>query len=293
MSASSLAGLESRLRHHIRTMAAEIGVRHALRAGSLEAASTYIEEQLSGCGLEVRSQQFAAAGAVVRNLEAVMPGTNPALPAIVIGAHYDSVPGCAGANDNATGVAALLELAALLCDRSLVRTLRLVAFVNEEPPFFRTSAMGSLVYARALRAERRSVAGMLSLETIGYYDSRRGSQRYPPPFRILYPDQGDYIAFVANLRSMRLANEWARTFRRCCSFPSEWVAAPGWIPGLGWSDHWAFWHEGYPGVMATDTAPFRYPWYHSAGDTPDKIKFEEFTRVVEGIHAATARLTGT
>jgi Zn-dependent M28 family amino/carboxypeptidase len=290
MERADTTGPEPRLRKHVQTLAVEIGERHAFRTGSLQAASSYVEEQFRRHGLSVRSQEFAAGTSTVCNVETVIPGRDQALPRIVIGAHYDSVPGCAGANDNATGVAALLEIARAISTASPRRTLVLVAFVNEEPPFFRTSAMGSWVYARSLRKAGVSVEGMLSLETIGYYDPRPKSQRYPPPFGALYPDRGEFIGFVANVRSLSFARRCVKTFRRCSPFPSRWVAAPGWIPGLGWSDHWAFWQEGYAGIMVTDTAPFRYPWYHTAGDTPEKISFRDFSRVVDGLQQMVRRL---
>lgn len=281
-----------RLREHVETLAVEIGERTVYRPGSLEAAADYIEERFRGTGLPVTRQEFAAAGRRVHNIVATRSGTEPGIRGLVIGAHYDSVVGSPGANDNATGVAALLELARSLAERSVRRTVSLVAFVNEEPPFFRTPLMGSRVYARSLSAARTRLTGMISLETIGYFDSRAGSQRYPPPFRAFYPDRGEFIGIVANLRSTALARRCAAAFRRHSTFPLEWVAAPGWVPGLGWSDHWSFWRHGYPGVMVTDTAPFRYPWYHTAGDTPDKICFPEFTGVVAGLRAMTLDLIG-
>jgi len=290
MDGSETAGLELRLREHVHALAVEIGERHAFRAGSLQAASGYVEEKLRRAGLDVRSQEFAVGDATVRNLEATKPGLNPGLPGILIGAHYDSVPGCAGANDNATGVAALIEIAASLGDAAPRRSLMFGAFVNEEPPFFRSAAMGSRVAARSLRETRAPLDGMISLETIGYYDTRPGSQRYPFPFGALYPDRGEFVGFVANLRSLRFVRKCIQSFRHCSSFPAQWVAAPGWIPGLGWSDHWAFWREGYAGVMVTDTAPFRYPWYHTAGDTPEKLMFRDFARVVAGLQQMTRRL---
>ena len=293
MTIPDITGLEIQLREHVRVLAVEIGERHVFRSGSLEAASGYIEAQFGRHTMPVRSQVFPAAGCTVRNVEAVKPGLDPTLPGIVIGAHYDSVPGSAGANDNATGVAALLEIAAAVSATPLKRTLFLVAFANEEPPFFRTSAMGSRVSARAFRSTDTALAGMLSLETIGYYDRRPGSQRYPPPLRTFYPNRGDYIGFAANVRSFGFARKCIRGFRLGSSFPSQWVAAPGWIPGLGWSDHWAFWREQYAGVMVTDTAPFRYPWYHTSADTLEKISFPDFARVVAGLQSMTLLLCNT
>ena len=202
---------------------------------------------------------------------------------VIIGAHYDTVPGCAGANDNTTGVAAVLELARLLSTRITDRTVRLVAFVNEEPPFFRTDLMGSRVYARRCRERDDNVVAMLSLETIGFYADEPGSQKYPFPFSFFYPDTGNFVGFVGNLGSRSLTRRAIRAFRESTQLPSEGLAAPAWIPGIGWSDQWSFWQEGYPGVMITDTAPFRYPYYHTPQDTPDRIDYDRFARVVMGV----------
>jgi Zn-dependent M28 family amino/carboxypeptidase len=200
-----------------------------------------------------------------------------------VGAHYDSVAGTVGANDNCTGVAAVLELARLLRGRKLQRTVRFVLFANEEPPYFQTGDMGSLVYARQLRRDRVQVSVMISLETMGFYSDVPGSQKYPPVLGSFYPSRGDFIGFVGNSESRDLVRRSIRTFRESTSFPSEGVAAPADWPGVGWSDHWSFWQEGYPAIMITDTAVFRYPYYHTSLDTSDKVDFSRMARVVEGV----------
>ena len=202
---------------------------------------------------------------------------------VVVGGHYDSVAGCPGANDNGTGVAATLALAQAFASRKLSRTLRFVAFVNEEPPYFQTEQMGSLVYARACRARGEKIVAMLSLETIGYYRDEPGSQQYPFPIGFLYPKTGNFIAFVGNTASRRLVKKVTASFRRQVQFPAESGAFPSALPGIGWSDHWAFWQMGYPALMVTDTAPFRYPYYHTPHDTPDKVDYEPFTRTTAGL----------
>jgi hypothetical protein len=152
--------------------------------------------------------------------------------------------------------------------------------------------MGSRVYARRCRARGENIIGMFSLETIGYYSNEPGSQRYPGPaiFQKLYPDSGNFIGFVSNFGSRRLLRAAGREFRRIAEFPSEGVAAPAEIPGIGWSDHWSFWQEGYPAVMITDTAPYRYPHYHQTTDTPDKLQFESLTLVVSALARVFAAL---
>lgn len=279
-----------RLARHVDALAGRIGERHLWVPQRLEAAAAYVEAALGATGLPVHSQAFTVEGRAVRNLEAARAGSAGDDEIVVVGAHYDTVPGCPGANDNATGVAALVELAGRFARLQPTRSVRFVAFVNEEPPFFQTPAMGSLVYARRARAAGERIVAMLSLETIGCYDDRPRTQRYPFPFGWLFPSTGDFIAFVANVGSRDLVRRVAASFRRHAAFPSEGAAAPGWIPGVGWSDHWAFWQAGYPAVMVTDTALYRYAHYHASTDTPDKIDYDRLARLVDGLERVIADL---
>ncbi len=278
--------LRGRLESHVWALAGDIGERNVLTPNALARAEEYIRRAFDGSGYQVAEQTYDIhldPSLTVRNIEVEISGTAAPGDIVIIGAHYDTVPGCAGANDNTTGVAGVLELARLLSARTMDRTIRLVAFVNEEPPFFQTDLMGSRVYARRCRERDENVVAMLSLETIGFYTDEPGSQRYPFPFSHFYPDTGNFIGFVGNLGSRSLTRRAIRAFRESTEFPSEGIAAPGWIPGIGWSDHWSFWREGYPAVMITDTAPFRYPHYHTPQDTPDRIDYDRFTRVVMGV----------
>ena len=266
-------------------LAGTIGERNLWSYGALERAAQYISTQLTTSGYTARRQTFDLAKLPLSNVEAVLEGTTRAAEIVIIGAHYDTVAGCPGANDNASGVAAVLELAQRFSGQSQPRTIRFVAFVNEEPPFFQTAHMGSAVYANAARSRGDRVAGMLSLESLGYYSEEKGSQRYPAAIAGLYPDVGNFIGFVSNLASVRLLLRARRAFRRRTSFPLQSAAVPAAIPGVGWSDHWAFWQAGYPAMMVTDTAPFRYPWYHTADDTPDKLDYDRLAHVIDGLEA--------
>src|SRR5215510_11693181 len=276
--------LAASLNRHIATIAArEHNVAHY---DELEKVARYIEATLASMGYAVGRQEFVADGKPVRNIDATIEPAGASDPeVIVIGAHYDSVRGSPGANDNGSGTAAVLELARLLRDLGDAsnRRIRFVLFVNEEPPYFRTEAMGSLNYARALAQRRERVAAMYSLETIGFYSSEPGSQAYPAPFGLIFPDRGDFVAFVGLLGSRPLLQETIRSFRSHTSFPSIGGVAPGFIPGIAWSDHWAFAEQGFQAVMITDTAPFRYPHYHRPSDTPDKVDTESLARLVKGI----------
>jgi hypothetical protein len=279
------AALAVSLKRHIATIAArEHNVAHY---GELEKVARYIEATLASLGYTVGRQEFSADGQAVRNIDVTIEPArgNPDPEVIVVGAHYDSAPGSPGANDNASGAAAVIELARLLRDLDGVgaKRIRLALFVNEEPPYFQTEAMGSLHYARALAQRNERVVAMYSLETIGFYSSEPGSQVYPAPFGLLFPDRGDFVAFVGLLGSRALVRETMRSFRAHTAFPTIGGVAPGFVPGIGWSDHWAFAEHGFPAVMITDTAPFRYPHYHQPSDTSDKVDAESLARVVKGI----------
>ncbi len=276
--------LRDNLRRHVVVVASR---EHNLwQPAALEAAARYIEDTLAGFGYTPSAQRFTTNGVAVRNIEVEVAGGARAGEIVIVGAHYDSVQGATGANDNGSGVAAVLELARLARTTKPARTLRFVLFVNEEPPFFKSGEMGSRVYARRARQRGENIVAMFSLETIGYYSDQPGSQRYPFPLGFFYPSTGNFIAFVSNLSSRALLHEVIASFRRHAEFPSEAVAAPAFIPGVDWSDHWSFWDEGYPALMVTDTAPYRYPYYHTAADTPDKVDYDRLARVVSGLRVA-------
>jgi Zn-dependent M28 family amino/carboxypeptidase len=285
------ARLADRLKKHIMVLSDDIGERNLWRDGTLDATAGYIEETFQAMGYSVVSQVFASGGTSVRNLEAVLGGTSLASEIVLVGAHYDTVRGSPGANDNGSGIAALLEIASLLAARPKARSVHFVAFVNEEMPFFATQSMGSHRYAQRAHGRGDNIRAMLSLETIGYYSDVKGSQQYPNPFYAwLYPDTGNFIGFVGNLASRNLVRQCLGSFRRNSAFPSEGVAAPGRMAGIYWSDHWSFWKEGYAAVMVTDTAIYRYPHYHASTDTAEKIDYERLARVVEGLTQVTADL---
>ncbi len=280
------------IRRHVEALAGQIGERNMWRYPSLLAAAEYIRQGFASRGFSVQTQDYEVDGRTVSNLQAEIPGSSRASEIVLVGAHYDSVRGCPGANDNASAVAALLELGRLLRGTSPEATVRLVAFVNEEPPFFQGAQMGSVVYARHARRSGDTVSAMLSLETIGFYSDAPGSQAYPPPFGLLYPDRGNFIAFVGNTASSALVRQCLASFRRHTDFPSQGIAAPAAVPGVGWSDHWSFWQEGYPAVMITDTAPYRYSHYHLPSDTPEKLDYERTARVVGGLARVVSELAG-
>jgi len=268
---------------HITTLCKNPAGRNFIEKQGLNEARKYIAEQFKSSGYQVEFQEYQLSGDVVANIEVTHTGTKHPEEIIIVGAHYDAVPGAVGANDNGTGVAAILELADRFKDKNYPRTVRFVAFVNEEPPNFMTGDMGSFVYAKRVAEEKENIMAMFSLETIGYFSDEVGSQHYPPFFNLFYPDKGNFIAFVGNLSSRRLVTKSIQLFREYSTFPSEGIAAPAFIPGISWSDHWSFWKHGYPAIMITDTAPYRYPYYHMSEDTPDKVNYEKMVYVVNSL----------
>jgi len=289
-----LMEVTDQLRRHVTRLAEEIGERNVVhRPKELAQSADYIEAEFVSSGYEVERQEYQVSGKTCCNLEVEIPGTTLPEEIVIIGAHYDSVEGSRAANDNASGVAAVLSMARSFAGSPGDRTLRFVAFVNEEAPYAHTDQMGSWVYAHQCRERGENVTAMMSLETIGYYSDEASTQKYPPPVGLLYPSTGNFIAFVGNTRYGWLVRQVVAAFRRSEPFPSEGGALPEAIPNIGFSDHWSFWQEGYPALMVTDTAPFRYPYYHTPEDTVNKIDFERMARVVRGLQAVIAELTST
>jgi Zn-dependent M28 family amino/carboxypeptidase len=280
--------LAERLRLHVDALAGRIGPRHVQRPASLEAAAIYVEQQFLKYKFSIERQPFDAMGTTVANVEARLGEHTPRY--FVMGAHYDTVPTTPGANDNASGVAVLLELARLVAESGNRRRVRFVAFVNEEPPWFQTELMGSLVYAARARARGDDIDGMIALETMGYYSDKEGSQRYPHPFQLFFPSTGDFLAAVSNGRSFGLLRRFTRAFKSGSPLPLIASPAPARIPGVGWSDHWAFWRHGYRALLLTDTAPYRYPHYHASSDTPDKLDYVRLAWATQGIAKALGEL---
>jgi hypothetical protein len=278
------------LRRDVEKLAGEIGRRSVYQPKALNAAADFIETSFRDAGYTVSRQTFTAQSETCANLEAEIRGGSHPEEIVVIGAHYDSVMWGPGADDNASGMAALLALARTTATAKPARTLRFVAFVNEEPPFFKAEGMGSLAYARRCRERGENVVAMVSLESLGIYSDAPKSQRYPFPVGLFYPSRGNFIGFVSRTSDRRLVRQCLASFRRHAQFPSEGAALPGALPGIDWSDHWAFWQAGYPAMMVTDTAPFRSNDYHQDSDTPEKLDYDRLARVVTGLEKVVEEL---
>jgi hypothetical protein len=280
-----IEALAGELREHVVALSTTIGERRVGHEDSLARAERYLVSVAQRHGtpprLSVRLEDVGGDGSHAKNVILELPGASPNL--VVVGAHYDSAVGAPGADDNATGVASTLELARLLSGSHFERTLRFVLFANEEPPYFQNPGMGSLAHARGCRQRGERVDAMLSLESIGYYSESPGSQRYPWPVGLFYPDRGDFVGFVGNLGSRSLVRSAIGTFRRTTPFPSEGAALPAAVPGVGWSDHWAFWESDYSAIMVTGTAVFRNPHYHEPTDAAPTVDYQKLARVTLGL----------
>lgn len=280
------------LRKDVTYLAATVGERNLDRYKNLQAAAQYLEDRFKSLGYAPEEQEFKAEGLSTKNIFVQIRGAQHPEEIVVVGAHYDSVYGCPGADDNASGVAALMEVARELQHSAPPRTIRLVAWVNEEPPNFQTPAMGSWVDAKRAHQRNEKIVAAISLETLGTYTDAENSQHYPAGFSFFFPSKGNFVGFVGNLSSRSLVRESIGYFRKASQFPSEGVAAPSGITGIGWSDQWSYWQEGYPAIMITDTAPFRNPNYHKLSDTSEKLNYEPMARVVIGITKLVQHLGG-
>lgn len=291
--------LSARLASDVRALSTDIGERNHRAADSMAATVDWIEARMRTAGYSPRRHAYELdgssssdlAGRVARNLVAEVPGKAQSAAIVVVGAHYDSVNGSPGANDNASGVAALLALAEWFRERPQPRTIRFVAFANEEPPFFLSADMGSHAYAAGSRERGERLVAMMSMDGIGYFSDEPKSQQYPAAgLDLFYPSQGNFIGFITRVRDAPLLRRAVGAFRERASIPSEGAALPGGMPGVSWSDHWSFWQHDYPAFLVTDTLPFRYPHYHTPRDTADRIDYERLARVVDGLKAVVEKL---
>ncbi len=241
---------------YITKLAVDFPERNTRHPEQLQAATDWIAQKLETHAPDsVTRQDYQAAGLKCSNIELSLTGKKQPDEIIVIGSHYDSVPGSPGANDNGSGIAALLYLAQHFSQQApFEQTLRFVAFTNEEPPHFQTTKMGSIVYAKRCALKSESILAMLSLETMGDYTDAPKSQKYPPLVAALYPEASNFLAIVTNPDSKTLCATVKEHFQSHSALPIESaVFPPALFPQSGWSDHWAFWKERYPGLMITDT----------------------------------------
>jgi Zn-dependent M28 family amino/carboxypeptidase len=277
--------LKENLRRHIQVLSFDIGERNLFKYENLEKAARYIKQELESLGYHLEEQVYSIGGKPYRNLIATKKGINKKDKIIIVCAHYDSVWGSPGADDNASAVAGLLELARLLCQDNLNKTIKFIAFTNEEPPIFMSHDMGSLRYAKEARRKKENIEAVLCLESLGFYSEKKNSQSYPLGLNFFYPDKGNFIGITSNFSSAPLLKKIVKEFKNNSSLPIEYLIAPIFFaPAISFSDNWSFWRFGYKAVMITDTAFYRNPYYHTAEDTPDKLNYASITEVIEELY---------
>lgn len=285
------AGAVSRQARHVEELAGRIGSRSVHEYGKLEEAKEYIAETLMGMGFQPEFQRYEYEGREYSNVIGTLSGKGADPSWVVIGAHYDTVWGTPGADDNGSAVAMLLETARMLRGRVPDRTVKIVFFTLEEPPAFRTAYMGSYVFARAARDRGQAIHAMVCLEMLGFFGDEKGKQSFPFPFmKFFYPTTPNFIAVVGNGKFRKLVRAVADSLRRNGPVPVESICAPSVIPGIDFSDHRSFWKMGFPAVMITDTAFYRNPFYHTEGDTPKTLDFQRMEDLLPAIAAVVREL---
>ncbi|MBW1982303.1 MAG: M28 family peptidase [Deltaproteobacteria bacterium] len=292
--ASTLIHVEEtaeQLRQHLHTLTVAIGERSVRLPENLARTRDYIISFYQDLGLPVETEQYQYRDLEVANVICRLQlGDRPAAHYIV-GAHYDSVWGTVGADDNASAIAVQLETARELLRLSSSARLSLqvtfVSFALEEPPAYGTRYMGSRVYAKAARKRREQIDGMLCLEMVGYTCQEPGCQSYPFPLMFMnYPDQGNFVGLVGNLTSRGLTRSLWRAFKKNNELPVISLTVPlgGWVmPSVRLSDHASFWDQGYPAVMITDSAFYRNPHYHQPSDTMEKLDLRFMAELVKSL----------
>jgi hypothetical protein len=281
-----------KLRTDVELLSNHLSPRDYRRPENLDRVAAWVREKFAACQGRVRMQTYDVSGRNYCNVIALFgPETKER---IVIGAHYDTCLPYPGADDNASGVAGLVALAELFSRTELPMQIELVAYTLEEPPFFRSEYMGSAIHARSLKAQGAQVRAMFALEMIGYFSDASGSQSFPnPALRLFYPSQGNFIAVVGNFAQAGLVRRTKRAMRAAGLIPVYSINAPGWLPGVDFSDHLNYWEQGYPAVMITDTSFYRNKNYHTASDTPDQLDYQRMAMVVKSVYAAVLKFAQT
>ncbi len=285
-----LGNIRKELESDIYYMSVRLGPRNTFSYEQLQKCAEWIKKRWESQGYAVKSHKFSIQGKDYENLEIEIKGQKSPTEIVIVSAQYDTLPDSPGANNNASGVAVLLQLSNLLKNSSPDRTIRLINFVNEEDPFFGTKWMGSLRYAEDSYRKHENIKIMISLDSIGIYKDEPGSQKLPFPFSEFYPDRGNFLAFIGNIPSRNYLKKVTTGFKKGSSLLIGAGVAPEWVKGVTWSDHSSFWKFDYPGVQITDTGAYRSASHTTKEDTMEKINFDALSRVVAGMYCATIEL---
>ncbi len=271
------------LKRHVTNLTDNIGERHIRKPKALHKAANYISQQWTMMGYEVERQPFTAKGMKCENLEVTKTGKDNPDDILLICAHYDTAKDCPGANDNASGIAAMLEITRHFSHASPNCSLRFVALANEKPPFYGTEKSGSWIYAHRASHNGDKIRVVIILESLGYYSNSNQSQLYPPLMGMFHPAQGNFLAMASNLASMATMRKFAKCFKKHSRFRFETMIMQNFLPWVKWSDSSPFWLNGYHAFMVSDTAPYRYPFYNSSRDTTEKLDYQCLTFVTDGL----------
>jgi Zn-dependent M28 family amino/carboxypeptidase len=289
--AHDIAADPARLERDVRKLVSAFFPRDFSHPDNLAKAAAYLRAEFEETGAELRDETFQAEGERYRNVVAAFGPRSREL--VVVGAHYDTHGELPGADDNASGVAGLLELARLLGRREIAGRVELAAYSLEELPFFGTREMGSAVHARSLRDSGARLRAMLCLEMIGCFSSEPNSQKFPfSLLGLVYPNRGDFIAVAGRLKEGILVRRVKRSMRSSPDLRVYSINAPRSLPGIDLSDNASYWNVGYPAVMITDTAFYRNERYHTAEDTPETLDYERMAKVVDGLLQTVLDLSG-
>ncbi|MEO0266663.1 MAG: M28 family peptidase [candidate division WOR-3 bacterium] len=273
--------MEERLKEIVFFISEKIGERNFWKYENLKKCSDYIKYFLSKnykvnvLGYKIYEKEF-------ENIYVIKKGKRESF--IVLGSHYDTVIGSKGADDNASGVAINLLISEILKDENLNYGIIFSFFPNEEPPFFQTEIMGSYVFAKFLKKEKYKIEGMICFESVGYFSSKKNSQSYPLFLNFKYPDKGDFIGVVGNLKSKNLVKRIAEGIKKYSKINCEYLyASPFFVPGIDFSDNWSFYKNGFKACMITDTAFYRNPYYHTNLDTYEKLDYGKMKEILIGV----------
>ncbi len=284
--------LSVELKKHVLVLSEDIGDRSTYNYKNLLKAQDYIAGKLESYGYKIEFQNYTVEGKDFKNIIAVKTGSESPGQVVLVGAHYDTCFN-PGADDNASGVSVMLALAKYFTGKDTKKTLKFVAFVNEEPPFFRTDFTGSSVYVKSAKSNNENIEGALILEMVGYFTDGLFSQKYPPLLGPFLPNRGNFIAVIGNFPSFNLVWKMRSFFKGYAAFPVEAMLFPSWVPGVNYSDNYEFWRNGYPAVMLTDTAFYRNPNYHTDKDVHGTLNYDRMADFVLGLGSFLNQLVGT
>ncbi|WP_254592214.1 M28 family peptidase [Acinetobacter bouvetii] len=270
------------LKVYLEQIIGEQGYRNYKNVQELQRVSAWIKEQMRLFGIPCQYQNYSVNSLAYRNVVCTLTAGHA--EKVIVGAHYDVYGKFQGADDNASGVAGVIETARILSQQKsqLAHNVEFVFYTLAEPPFFKSEQMGSYVHAKSIEAQKDQIQGVYILEMIGFFDENL-VQQYPVGLKWVYPQHGNFIAAVSNLQSYNLSAKYCEAMRELDELECQRLVAPSFISGMEFSDHLNYWNLGIPAMMITDTGPFRNKHYHTATDTLKTLNLNKMAYVVDGL----------